>query len=216
MDFERDYILRMIHMLGAMMRRLAERMDDAERDHQLDLEARKLCGMPLSTAETLDDASLGELLAPMPRFFMGELFYAKAKASTTLAYGQADALLLSALRLLASLHAEPRLCDLRAARLAELKADVFPLLTGDDLFTCARFFAQAEAYDQMEDALFQALALMEGEAWAHNARQGVRLLRSAAKATGQALALCGMTAEELRAAAHELDAALIKRTGGSA
>ena len=31
MDFERDYILRLIQMMGDLMRRIAELMDDAER-----------------------------------------------------------------------------------------------------------------------------------------------------------------------------------------
>ena len=48
MDFERDYILRLIHMLGDLMRRLAERMDDRERGRMLDEAAHRHCGMGLA------------------------------------------------------------------------------------------------------------------------------------------------------------------------
>ena len=49
MDFERDYILRLIHMLGDLMRRLAERMDDRERGRMLDEAAHRHCGMNVCT-----------------------------------------------------------------------------------------------------------------------------------------------------------------------
>ena len=205
MDFERDYILRMIQMMGDFMRRIAEKLDDVERDAMLDGESRRLCGVPFAAGQALDTASLCELLPPVPRLWMSELLYAKAMASQSLAYGQADALLLTALRLLASLNGEPRLCDLRAQRLAQLKQATFAQLTADDLAACARFFAQAESYDAMEDALFQALEATDSDGRAPLRAEGIAMLRRAAGASQRALALCGMTAQELRAAAHELE-----------
>ena len=206
MDFERDYILRMIQMMGDFMRRIAEKLDDVERDAMLEGESRRLCGVPFSAGEALDTASLCELLPPVPRLWMSELLYAKAMASQSLAYGQADALLLKALRLLASLNGEPRLCDLRAQRLAQLKQATFTQLTAADLSACARFFAQAESYDAMEDALFQALDAADADGRAPLLAEGIAMLHRAAGASQRALALCGMTAQELRAAAHELEA----------
>lgn len=205
MDFERDYILRMIQMMGDFMRRLAEKLDDAERDAMLDGESRRLCGVPFHTGETLDEESLNELLPPVPRFMMSELLYVKAKATSRLPYGEAEALLLKALRLLSSLHGEPRLCDLRAERLDELKGSVAGLLNADDLWACARFFAQAERYDAMEDAIFQTLDALPPAEQAPRRAEGAQMLRRAAKASEQALALCNMTAAELREAAHELE-----------
>lgn len=213
MDFERDYILRMIQMMGDFMRRVAEMMDDAERARAMDGECRRLCGMPLSAAETLDAASLIELSPPVSRFMLAELLYVKAKASSRLPYGEADALLCKALRLLASLADEPRLCDLRAARLAELKQDTLPLLDAADLMACARFFAQAERYDEMEDALFQAIPLAAPHEREAAKAEAAALLRAAAHAPEQALALCGMTAAELRASARELETQTTEGTG---
>ena len=204
MDFERDYILRMIHMMGELMRRIAERMDDWERNRELDETCRALCGIPLETAETLAFESLRELLAPTPRMMLSELLYAKAQASV-LPYGKADTLLLLSLRLLASLHAETQLCDLRAQRLLEIKTAVYPLLNPEDLMACARFFAQAECYDAMEDALFQALETPDCQAQAQNRTEAIAMLHRAAQATGQALAMSHMTGEELRDSARELE-----------
>ena len=115
-------------------------------------------------------------------------------------------MLLKALRLLASLSGEPRLCDLRAQRLAQLKQATFTQLTAADLAACARFFAQAENYDAMEDALFQALDAADADGRAPLLAEGIAMLHRAAGASQRALALCGMTAQELRAAAHELEA----------
>ena len=215
MDFERDYILRLIQMMGDLMRRIAELMDDAEQNRLLDQTCRTLCGIPLATAEPLDFESLRDLLAPVQRFTLSELLFAKAESVRRLPYGQRDEFSLKALRLLSSLWEEPRLCDLRARRLMDLKQAVFPSLTADDLLACARFFAQAEAYDKMEDALFQALALRDGAEWLSDAAEGAAMLRRAANATEQALIACGMTSAELRQSAHELETESRKRTGES-
>ena len=187
------------------MRRLAEKLDDAEREAMLEGESRRLCGVPFHTGETLDEESLTELLPPVPRFMMSELLYVKAKATSRLPYGEAEALLRKALRLLSSLHGEPRLCDLRAERLVELKDGLAGALAADDLWACACFFAQAERYDAMEDAIFQTLDALPPAERAVRRAEGSQMLRRAAKASEQALALCGMTAAELRESAHELE-----------
>ena len=205
MDFERDYILRLIQMMGDFMRRIAEKMDDLERGRMLDMECRKLCGMSMEAGASLAFESLREMLSPMPRYMLSELLYVKAMASSSLPIEEADQLLIKALRLLATLHTEARLCDLRAQRLDEIKAAVFMQLTAADLMDCARFFAQAERYDLMEDTLFQALARTSVQERVQTLDEAVSMLRRGAKATENALALCGMTADELRQAAHELE-----------
>lgn len=204
MDYQRDYILRLIHMMGDLMRRVAERLDDRERRRMLDETCREFCGMPLETGESLDPQSLTALLAPLPRLMMSELMYIKATACE-LPVDDDVALKLRSLRLLASLHAESQLCDLRAQRLAELKTTLLALLNADDLMDCARFFAQAERYDEMEDALFQALALETGGPRERDRVEAAAMLRQAARATERTLALCRMTAQELRESAHELE-----------
>ncbi len=204
MDYQRDYILRLIHMLGDMMRRLFDLLDDHQRFRLLDKTCREHCGMPLETAESLTTESLFSLLSSMPRFVLSELLAAKAEVAT-LPIGEAETLQYRALVLLASLHDETQLCDLRAQKLIALKRAVFPQLTPQDLMNCAHFFATAEQYDEMEDALFQAIALETGERRAQDRMEAALMLRRAAKATSRTLALCRMTADELRLSAHELE-----------
>ncbi|MDD3213089.1 MAG: DUF6483 family protein [Eubacteriales bacterium] len=203
MDYQRDYILRLIHMLGELMRRIYERLDNRQRLDLLDQACREHCGMPLATAESLTMDSLYSLLSPMPRFMLGELLAVKAEV-IPLAAGEAEALQYRAVQLLSSLYDETQLCDLRAEKLRQLKQAVLPMLTANDLMACARFFFTAERYDEMEDALFQALALETGDAFAQDRETTVLMLRRASKATARALALCNMSGDELRASAHEL------------
>lgn len=204
MDFQRDYILRMIQMMGDLMRRIYEKLEDWQRGKMLDEACREFCGMSLETGEALDVESLTDMLAPIPRFMMSELLAAKAEA-IALPVGDAELLKLKALRLLASLHSEGQVCDLRTERLVQLKSMVAEALNAQDLMQCARFFSQAEQYDEMEDALFQALALEEGEVRERDRLEAITLLRQASKATERALAQSNMTGHELRESARELE-----------
>ena len=205
MDFEKDYIMRMIHMIGDLMRRILEKVDQKERAGMLSRASREYCGMALETGEALDVDSLLEMLAPIPRLMLSELLAAKAEA-IDLPMEETAALQLKALRLLASLYDEGNLCELRAQRLMDLKSAVLTLLSAEDLMACARFFAQAERYDEMEDALYEALDQCAGKALAHNRQEAIALLHNAAKSSSQTLALCHMTDNELRQSAHELEA----------
>ena len=51
--FQRDYILRMIEMMGDLMRRVKELMDELARMRLLEEACRRQCGLPLSALETL-------------------------------------------------------------------------------------------------------------------------------------------------------------------
>ena len=82
MDFEKDYILRLIQMLGDLMRRVASLLDDRERNRMLDGACREWCGMALEAGEKLAPEALCDLLAPEPRLVMAELLAGKADALT--------------------------------------------------------------------------------------------------------------------------------------
>ena len=82
--FQRDYILRMIEMMGDLMRRVKELMDELARMRLLEEVCRRQCGLPLSALETLSTESLTELLSPTPRLFASELIYLRATASPAL------------------------------------------------------------------------------------------------------------------------------------
>jgi hypothetical protein len=204
MDYQRDYIMRLIYMMGDLMRRICELLDNKERERMLDKACHEHCGMSLEAAERLRAESLVALLQPMARFVLSELLDAKAEACG-LPEDEAAALRHKALRLLASLYAESQLCTLRADKLKRLKQAVFPLLTDADLMSCARFFEQAAQYDEMEDALFQALPTATGDAWERDREEAIAMLRAASRADEQTLILCRMTGSELRESAHEME-----------
>ncbi len=201
---QRDYILRMIEMMGDLMRRVGELLDELEQRKLLDGACRRHCGIPLKAVEALSAESLKELLAPTPRLFASELLYARATAFPKPLEDE-EALLLKSLRLLVSLWEEGELCELRAARALEMKERLMPLLLPDDLMQCAVFFSRAGEYADMEDALFQAAELARGAERQAAAALGASLLREAAKAGEAALALARTSGHELREAARELE-----------
>lgn len=202
--FQRDYILRMIEMMGDIARRVAQLMDELEYLHQLDKESRLHCGLPLKALEELSFESLRELLAPEARLYASELIYLRAM-ERSMQWEARDELLLKSLRLLATLSEEGVLCEVRAPRLRELKQQLLPLLTAEDLAASAMFFGSGGAFDEMEDALFQAEERVRSpEERITLVGKGAELLRQAANATDETLAHCGMTREELLEAAEEL------------
>lgn len=202
--FQRDYILRMIEMMGDLARRVAQLMDELEYLHQLDKESRLHCGLPLKALEELSFESLRDMLAPEARLYASELIYLRAM-ERSMQWEARDELLLKSLRLLATLSEEGVLCEVRAPRLRELKQQLLPLLTAEDLAACAMFFSSGGAFDEMEDALFQAVErLPSPEERLALVGKGAELLRQAANATEETLAHCGMTREELLEAAEEL------------
>ena len=153
--FQRDYILRMIEMMGDLMRRVKELMDELAQMRLLEEVCRRQCGLPLSALESLSTESLTELLSPTPRLFASELIYLRATASPSL-WEEGRMLRLKSLRLLLTLAQEGPLCELRAARVQALKLELMDLLLPEDLMACAAFLRQGGAYADMEDALFEA------------------------------------------------------------
>lgn len=124
--FQRDYILRMIEMMGDLMRRVKELMDELAQMRLLEEVCRRQCGLPLSALETLSTESLTELLSPTPRLFASELIYLRATASPSL-WEEGRMLRLKSLRLLLTLAQEGPLCELRAARVQALKLELMDL-----------------------------------------------------------------------------------------
>jgi len=207
--FQRDYILRMIEMMGDLARKVAQLMEELEYLHQLDDASRLHCGLPLKALEELSHESLLEMLGPEPRLYASEILYLRAK-EPSIQWDAQDRMMLKSLRLLASLTEESLLCELRTPRLRELKSQVLSLLTAQDLYQCALFFSTGDCYDEMEDALFQAVELAneEGQRSALIEKGFALLVQAAEEATESALAYCRMTRNELKQAAEELAAIL--------
>ena len=202
--FQRDYILRMIEMMGDLMRRVKELMDELAQMRLLDGASRKRCGLPLSALETLSTESLTELLSPTPRLFASELLYLRAMGLPA-PWEEGRMLRLKSLRLLLTLEEEGPLCELRAPRVQALKLELADLLLPEDLMDCAAFLRQGGAYADMEDALFEAVERCSPQERAACVRKGVCMLREAARAPAQDLAFGRTSAHELRLSARELE-----------
>ena len=202
--FQRDYILRMIEMMGDLMRRVKELMDELAQMRLLEEACRRRCGLPLSALETLGAESLTELLSPTPRLFASELLYLRATALPA-PWEEGRMLRLKSLRLLLTLEEEGPLCELRAARVQALKLELADLLLPEDLMACAAFLWQGGAYADMEDALFEAAERCAPQERAACVRKGVCMLRDAARAPAQDLAFGRTSAHELRLSARELE-----------
>lgn len=201
--FQRDYILRMIEMMGTFMQRVKELMDELSQMRLMDEACRRHCGLPLCAMEALSAESLTDLLSPMPRLFASELLFTRATAMHLLPEDE-QALKHKSLRLLTSLHQEGPLCELRAARVQALKLELLALLTADELMACAEFLFQGGAYADMEDAIFQAVERSGVIERARHAARGETLLRRAAKVPEHELALARTGSHELRESAREL------------
>lgn len=202
--FQRDYIMRMIEMMGDLMRRISELLSALAQMKLLDDESRRHCGLPMEALELLSSESLIDMLAETPRFFASELLYIRVTCIPDLAMKDADKLKVKCLRLLASLYEEGPLCELRCDRLIELKNELMPLLTSDDLMTCAQFLFQAGEYAHMEDAIFQALELVPLELREEQGRCGLHLLELAAKEDAKSLAQARTSSEELVQSTQDL------------
>ena len=204
MYFQRDYILRMIEMMGDVMRRISEMIDDLQRIRLLEDICREQCGLTLQAAERLSLESLMEMLDPAPRFALSELCYIKARQCPGAVEAREDALLRS-LRLLLSLRENGPLCEARAERALELKDELLQALSCADLLALAEFFSEAERYDAMEDALFQALARSDDPLRCY--QSGRTLLEAAQRARPDALAFSRLTPDELKQSVLEWERA---------
>ncbi len=156
MFFQKDYVLRMIEMMGDFMRRIGELLDDMHRLRLLDDACRQHCGMDITAARKLSIESLIELLAPQPRLMMAEILYIQAM-QTTLEETEREQLLYRSARLLLSLRSESLLCEMRHERLSECLEKAQALLTARDLMDAAAFFMQADQFGKGEDTLYEAL-----------------------------------------------------------
>ncbi|MEG0493665.1 MAG: DUF6483 family protein [Clostridia bacterium] len=201
--FQRDYVLRMIEMMGDLMRRLKELLDQHAQMRLLDEACRRHCGIPLETLQRLSAESLMELLAPMPRFFASELLRVEALA-VCLPEEEEEAQRLMSARLLASLWEEGQVCELRALQLKQMKAQLLPKLTAKDLMNCAEFFFQGGLYDEMEDAVFQAFDISNSAERKCYGERGNSLLLFAAQAQAMEARPIQPSSQELRDAAQEL------------
>ena len=175
MFFQKDYVLRMIEMMGDFMRRIGEMLDDTHRLRLLDDASREHCGMDISAAGKLSVESVIDLLAPQPRLMMAEILYIQAM-QTSLPDEAREQLLYRSARLLLSLREESLLCELRQDRLKYCLMEAQALFTPRDRMDAAAFFMMAEQFGLGEDQLYQALDEASLEEYPQLLKEGLSLL----------------------------------------
>lgn len=154
MYFQRDYILRMIEMLGEFLRDVLDMARDADALHELDEVSRKASGLPLTLLKTADVPTLESLLSPEQRYLCAELLLASAQVDARTQPDEETApTRAQALMLLCTLQSPdyvPRACD-RAHTVME---PMLAWLSPQELLALADLFERGGAYAACEDALY--------------------------------------------------------------
>jgi hypothetical protein len=196
MFFQKDYVLRMIEMMGDFMRRIGEMLDDMQRLRLLDDACREHCGMDIGAAGKLSVESIIELLSPQPRLMMAELLHIQAM-QTSLPEEAREQLLYRSARLLLSLREESLLCELRWERLKACLQDAGPLFTPRDRMDAAAFFLQAEQFGLGEDLLYESLDEASLEEYPQLLNEGQALMDSCLNLPKSRLELGGLPYPEV-------------------
>ncbi|HIT68849.1 MAG TPA: hypothetical protein IAC36_02980 [Candidatus Aphodomonas merdavium] len=156
MYFQRDYVLRMIEMMGEFARRLLDMAREEDARIELDQVSRRACGMPLAMLKKTDVQTLQTLLSEPQRYFSAQLLLlsceidARTSASEELAPTRAQALAL--LSTLEDPDYVPNACAL-ARRTMEPLLD---FLSPPELLCAAALFERGDDYAAAEDALYES------------------------------------------------------------
>lgn len=196
MFFQKDYVLRMIEMMGDFMSRIGEMLDDMHRLRLLDDACREHCGMDLNAAGKLSVESIIDLLAPQPRLMMAEILYIQAM-QTSLPEETREQLLYRCTRLLLSLREESLLCELRWERLNACITEVGSLFTPRDRMDAAMFFLQAEQFGLGEDQLYESLEEASLKEYPQLLKEGQALMESCLNLPKSRLELGGLPYPEV-------------------
>lgn len=202
MAFQRDYVLRIIEMMGDVFRKLGEMLDERERMQALDRICRDQCGLSLQAAFALKEDTVKELLPPQTLFLLSEITYMQAEWQADEA--DRDAHYYRALRLLSALSGEDAVCEARHQRLQELMQRCREDLTAADYLACARFFMAGGKFDDGEDAVFHAVEAAGNEPGEY-LLAGRALLIEILSLSDQALVLGGLPRNEVFDAIHDLE-----------
>ena len=156
MYFQRDYILRMIEMIGEIARWILDEAREEDARAELDEISRKASGMPLKMLKTADVATLETLLSPDQRYLCAELLLigaqvdARTQPDETINPARAQAL--SLLATLQNPDYLPRAYDRAHAAMEEM----LDFLTPAELTALAALFERGGRFAAAEDALWAA------------------------------------------------------------
>lgn len=162
MYFQRDYVLRMIEMMGELVRRLCSIAQEADALRELDEICQKACGMPLAMLRTENPDTLADLFSEPQRFLAAELLEIDIEIGGR---KQADEELLprrqQALALYASLD-DPDYMLAAADRSAEMLEKTLDQLPVQSLLGVAALCERSGRFASAEDALYAAAELWDG------------------------------------------------------
>lgn len=156
MYFQKDYVLRMIEMMGELIGRIFSMARQADAEAELSEISQRACGLPLKMLLEGDADTLSSLLDDPQRFLAAELIMIQIEI---LRRAQNDDSLLpyrqQALMLYASLHNPDYIlpaCD-RARTIAE---DNLGALSVEALMASASLFERGDIFTAAEDAWYAA------------------------------------------------------------
>ena len=150
MIYEKDYVLRLIQLMGEFLRHLKHAASDALFDAGLDLFLREQAGLSLRTADALDAPSILAMTDLRGRLAVAMGLKARAER------GGPDALdwQMKALRLMVSLKEEPEACRALQEDIYELLKLSADLLDSRAMMDAAECLREAGRYDRMDSAAF--------------------------------------------------------------
>lgn len=153
--FQKDYVLRMIEMIGETARRITALLHDRKAYDEIDEIAKRACGLPLSMLRTGDMDMLIFTLEEPPRFLAAQLLQIAARVD---ARTQSDDELLptltQALQLYASLR-EPDYLLPACDAAAQIMSAHLTSLADDALVSAAALFEAGGAFSSAEDAWYE-------------------------------------------------------------
>ncbi len=156
MYFQKDYVLRMIEMMGELVRRICSIAREADARAELDEISQKACGMPMSLLATGDPGTLTDLLGEPQIYLAAELLLIEVEiASRKETEDMLLPLRIQALALFSSLKEPDYMIPAsdHARRVMEDALDQLPL---ESLLGIVPLFERAGQYAAAEDALFAA------------------------------------------------------------
>ena len=156
MYFQKDYVLRMIEMMGEMMRRLLSAAQETEALEEIEEITQKACGIPLSMLRTASIETLTELLSEAQRFLSAELLWIDTAIASR--KHMDDELLprrAQTLSLYATLE-DPDYMLAAAERCETALKEYLAELPADVLLPVAALLERSDRLAAAEDALFMA------------------------------------------------------------
>lgn len=163
MYFQKDYVLRMIEMMGDLVRRICSIAREADARAELDTVAQRACGLPMEMLREGEPHTLEALMDEPRRYFAAELLLIAVEVERrTHADEELIPFYTQALALYATLaddYAKPA-----ADRAGRIVRENLPLLPADALKVSAGLFERTGQYALAEDAWFAAVELSPDDA----------------------------------------------------